>query len=568
MPRYALAQINVTVGDLAGNAARILQALAQAARFEPDIVIFPELTLAGYPPEDLLLKPGFIDRCREVFEQTAAQVEGTALIGYPARDENGKIRNAAALVRDGFVETIYYKNLLPNYSVFDEERYFTPGNSGCVFDVGGQTAGVVICEDAWEDHGPARDEAAAGARVILCLSASPYHCGKNLVREKTFSSLCTKNDAWFFYCNLVGGQDDLVFDGGSLVMNPAGEVVARGAEFAEDMLVFDLPLLPKKLAGAGESACASCSGCKCKSVPVEPEKKPLPERKVEKLGENAEIYGALVLGVGDYVRKNGFKGVLVGLSGGIDSALTAAIAVDALGAENVIGVTLPSRYSSGETKSDAEILARNLGIRFESLPIEKPHTAFSKMLEPLFAGAQGDPENLTDQNLQARLRAVFLMALSNKYGMLVLNTSNKSECAVGYGTLYGDMVGGYAALKDVFKTRVWELSRYVNEKHGREVIPVSTIERVPSAELRPDQEDRQSLPDYPLLDPVLELYIEHDLSLAEIVARGHDPEVVRKIITLCDRSEFKRRQAVMGVRVTPKAFGKDRRLPVTNRFRP
>ncbi|MBN2713607.1 MAG: NAD+ synthase, partial [Planctomycetes bacterium] len=459
-----------------------------------------------------------------------------------------------------------------------------PGESGMVVDVAGQTAGVIICEDAWEDNTPANDEAKAGARVICCLSASPFHRGKNAVREETFKPICTRNDAWFIYCNLVGGQDELVFDGGSLVMNPAGEVVARGKEFEEDLVVFDVPVMPKKLAGGMTEGkgCGKCcgteGGCGGHGDDVDTEKvcvddvesrglPSLPENRTEKLSSDAEIYEALVLGVGDYVRKNGFKGVIIGLSGGIDSALTAAIAVDALGKDNVIGVTMPSRYTSGETLSDAEILAKNLGIRFETLPVQKPHEAFTSELAPLFEGVDTDPENLTDQNVQARIRAIYLMALSNKYGMLVLNTSNKSESAVGYGTLYGDMAGGYAAIKDVFKTQVWELSRYVNVKHGREVIPVTTIDRVPSAELRENQEDRHSLPDYPLLDPILELYIEQDMTYSEIAAAGYDSAVVGKIVGLVDRSEFKRRQSVMGVRVTPKAFGKDRRLPVTNRFR-
>jgi len=540
MPRYALAQINVTVGDLAGNAARIRTALAEVEAHRPDLVIFPELTIAGYPPEDLLLKPGFRDACERVFQELVPQVRGAALIGYPARGPGGALFNTAALVRDGAVQSVYYKHHLPNYAVFDEERYFQHGTEGRVFDVGGEPTGVVICEDAWKEDGPARSEAAAGARTIACLSASPFYRGKHQVREKTFARLCTRHRVWFLYANLVGGQDELVFDGGSLVMDPQGRVVLRAPQFVEDLLVFDLTPTGVEVV-AGEAG-----------APLAPA---------------AEVYGALVLGVRDYVRKNGFAGVVIGISGGIDSALTAAIAVDALGPENVLGVTMPSRYSSVATRSDAELLARNLGIRLLTLPVEKPHEAFYGELGSIFAGVHKEGEDLTDQNLQARIRAVYLMALSNKFGHIVLNTSNKSESAVGYGTLYGDMIGGFAVIKDVFKMHVWELARHVNACAGRERIPQSTIERVPTAELRDNQEDRQSIPDYPLLDPVLELYIEQDMTYAEIVAAGHDPDVVRRAIGLVDKNEFKRRQAVMGVRVTTKAFGKDRRLPVTNRFR-
>lgn len=561
--RYALAQINTTVGDLVGNAERILAALEEANSGGADLVIFPEMTLTGYPPEDLLLKPGFLSKSQEVMNELIEKIKGAALIGYPSSHQDGRPRNTAVLVQNGKVVAEYHKCCLPNYAVFDEKRYFDSGDFALNIDIAGQKCGVVICEDAWEDESPAYDSAASGASVIACLSASPFHSKKEESRIATFSRLCKKSGAYFLYCNLVGGQDELVFDGASFVMSPEGEVLAKATSFKEDILYFDLDV--------EEQGNATTSRREVKEVTLDISESTKPEIRVKDIEVKdpyADVYGALVAGVRDYVRKNGFSGVLLGLSGGIDSAITAAIAVDALGKENVFGVTMPSRYSSGETKDDARILADNLGIRFETLAIEKPFAAFTEMLEPVFSEAdpKKDPENLTEQNLQARIRAVYLMALSNKYGLLLLNTSNKSESAVGYGTLYGDMAGGYAAIKDVLKTDVWALSYYVNKLHGREVIPVSTIERVPSAELRPDQEDRHSLPDYPILDPILELYVEQDMTYSEIVEAGHDSETVKRIIRLVDRSEFKRRQSVIGPRVTPKAFGKDRRLPLTNRF--
>lgn len=566
MTRYALAQINTTVGDLHGNADKILQIMKEVAEKKPDLVIFPEMTLTGYPPEDLLLKPGFFNETKEILNHIIPQIQGRALLGYPSISPvDNKPYNTAALVEDGKIITEYYKCLLPNYAVFDEKRYFGEGQQGLNLKINNQICGVVICEDAWEENGPIKDETENGAGIIACLSASPFHKTKEASRIKTFSNICKKQNAYLLYCNLVGGQDELVFDGASFVMSPEGEILAKAESFKEEILFFDTD------AELSNPVVSSKRPVKTLNLNITAENKPAIEKKelIQK-DKYADTYQALVLGVGDYVRKNGFSGVIIGLSGGIDSALTAAIAVDALGKENVLGVTMPSRYSSDDTKDDARILAQNLGIRFESLAIEEPFKAFSTMLEPIFSTADStkDPENLTDQNLQARIRAVYLMGLSNKFGLLLLNTSNKSESAVGYGTLYGDMAGGYAAIKDVLKTDVWAISYYVNKLHNREIIPVSTIERVPSAELRPDQEDRQSLPDYPVLDPILELYVEQDMTYSEIIAAGHDPEIVRKIIHLTDRSEFKRRQSVIGPRVTPKAFGKDRRLPLTNCFRP
>lgn len=565
MARYALAQINTTVGDLEGNAQKILDTMKKVEGYAPDLVIFPEMTITGYPPEDLLLKPGFISETKKIVNEIIPQIKGAALIGYPSVKAGERPRNTAGLIKNGVLLTEYHKCLLPNYAVFDEKRYFDEGNTGLNLQIGADLCGVVICEDAWEEHGPIKDETENGAGIIACLSASPFHKTKEKSRIDVFSNICKKQNTYFLYCNLIGGQDELVFDGASFVMSPSGEILTKASSFEEEILYFDSENTPKN----------KVMNSKRKVETLQLEVNPAEKHEIEKFvpavkDRYADIYGALVLGVGDYVRKNGFKGVIIGLSGGIDSALTAAIAVDALGKDNVLGVTMPSRYSSADTKDDARILAENLGIRFESLAIEKPFNEFEAMLAPLFQTAEqnSDPEDITGQNLQARIRAVYVMAISNKFGILLLNTSNKSESAVGYGTLYGDMAGGYAAIKDVLKTDVWGLSYYVNRRHGREVIPVSTIERVPSAELRPDQEDRQSLPDYPILDPILELYVEQDMTYPEIIAAGHDAEVVKKIINLTDRSEFKRRQSVIGPRVTPKAFGKDRRLPLTNRFRP
>ena len=573
MVRYALAQINATVGDLEGNAERILAALRQSHHFSPDLVVLPELALTGYPPEDLLLKPAFHDAYEKVFGELVAQIQGCALIGYPLREGDGRLYNAAAVVADGRVLAVYRKVLLPNYAVFDEKRYFSPGTRGLVLEVavqgtGVQAIGVQVCEDAWDEAGPARDEAAAGARIIANLSASPFSSRKHARRQETFARLCRELDVWFVYCNLVGGQDGLIFDGGSLVMNPQGEIVAQAKEFEEDLLLVDIPDVPQaERPGIPEGRPVDRCSMGCGQAVAEGERKPIPRRAGQGLSLLERTYSALVLGVRYYVRKNGFSGVVIGLSGGIDSALTAAVAVDALGRENVLGVTMPSRYSSSEARGDVDRLVENLGIRLETFPIESVVEKFRDSLAGVFAALEDDLRDMTDQNLQARVRAVYLMAISNKLGLLVLNTSNKSETAVGYGTLYGDMIGGYGALQDVFKTQVWELSREVNRKHGREVIPTGTINRVPSAELRPEQRDSDSIPEYSLLDPILEMYVEQDCSYDEITAAGHDAAVVRQVIGLVDRNEFKRRQAVPGVRVTPKAFGKDRRLPITNRFR-
>jgi NAD+ synthase (glutamine-hydrolysing) len=568
MARYALAQINTTVGDLDGNARRILEALAEAEPAKPDLVLFPELTLAGYPPEDLLLKPAFLDACETAFERLVPKIRAAAVVGVPLRGDDGRPRNAAAVIRDGRVRAIYHKILLPNYAVFDEKRYFAEGRVALTLRIGTETAGLVVCEDAWEDGGPAEDEAAAGASVILCPSASPFHRGKHDTREVTFARLCRRSRTWFLYCNLVGGQDELVFDGASLVMDPGGRVVARAKAFEEDLLVFDIPA-PDGAAEVPPPEDPPGRRVHAVEIPPRAERRPdSPPPRPERVPLVEQVWRALVLGLRDYVRKNGFRGVALGLSGGIDSALTAVVAAEALGAGNVLALTMPSRHTSGETRTDAGRLAEALGIRLWTLPIGRPYDAFMDELGPYLEDVERDPGKLTEQNIQARARMVYLMAASNKLGLLVLNTSNKSELAVGYGTLYGDMAGGFAAIRDVFKMQVYELSRHVNDRAGRELIPESTITRPPTAELLPGQKDTDNLPPYEALDPILALYVEQDRGCGEIVRAGHDPETVKRVIRLVDRNEFKRRQAVMGVRVTPKAFGKDRRLPVTNRFEP
>jgi NAD+ synthase (glutamine-hydrolysing) len=531
--RVALAQIDVVVGDITGNAERVLAALAEGERVAADLVIAPELTLTGYPPEDLLAKTHFIEENLDALERIASACTSTsALIGFVERSD-GVLHNAAALCREGRIARVYRKRLLPNYGVFDEERYFEPGQGVLVAEIEGLAVSPTICEDIWMP-GIAAEVAGAGASLLVNISASPFHAGKGVDREAMLRVRAADNGVWLAYCNLVGGQDELVFDGRSALISPAGEVVARAASFAEDFIVADIPP-----AGA----------------PLELRVEPMPSGA-------EEIYGALCLGLGDYVRKNGFTDVVIGLSGGIDSALTAAVAADALGPDRVHGVTMPSRYSSAGSVEDSHALAANLGIECIELPIEGPFSAMLDTLQPLF---EGRPADVTEENLQARVRGTLLMALSNKFGWLVLATGNKSELSVGYSTLYGDMVGGFAPLKDVFKTRVYELARWRN-RHG-EIIPRSTVDKPPSAELRPDQTDQDTLPPYDVLDAILAAYVEEDLSRERIAAQGHDEQTVQRVCRMVDASEYKRRQGPLGIRVTPKAFGKDRRMPVTNRYR-
>ncbi|HEY2074011.1 MAG TPA: NAD+ synthase [Gaiellaceae bacterium] len=523
--RLALAQINPTVGDIDGNRALILDRLEAAKEAGADIAIFPELAVTGYPPEDLLLRPGFIRAAERSLEQIASAVHGiVAIVGAPHTD-GGRLYNVAAVCAGGEVTERVRKQLLPNYGVFDEVRYFTPGTDAAPIEVGETTVGVTVCEDMWQPGPPASELARLGARLLVNISASPFHIGKDRSREEMFRTRARDNNASVVFCNMVGGQDELLFDGHSCVIDERGDVIARAPGFEEALLIVDLDA---------------------------------PGLVVPFADELEQMRQALVLGLRDYVRKNGFTEVLVGVSGGIDSALTAALAVEALGAEKVHCVSMPSRYSSEATRTDARRLAETLGCDFREIEIETVFETFLSALAPSFSGSEPD---LTEENLQARIRGTLLMALSNKFGWLLVATGNKSELSVGYATLYGDMAGGFALLKDVFKTDVFRLSKYLG------TIPQSIIDRAPTAELRADQLDEDSLPPYPALDRVLEAYVEQDRSLEELSADGFEPDVVERAVAMIDRAEYKRRQAPPGVRLRPKAFGRDRRTPITNHWR-
>ncbi len=553
--RLALAQIDTVVGDLDGNRGRILARLDEARAAGADLVLFPELAVTGYPPEDLLLRPGFVGAARRSVEAIAREATGiAALVGAPHRD--GDLFNACFVLAEGAVRAVYRKVLLPNYGVFDEKRYFAPGSGLVLLRLGEETVGLTVCEDVWRPGPPSSELARAGARLIANLSASPFHVGKDREREETLRARVRETGCALALCNAVGGQDELVFDGHSVVLDAEGRVVARAPGFEETLLVVDLDLPPR--AGAAETgAClVALEPPRAQATVLRPEPAPL-------LEELEQMRLALELGLRDYVEKNGFAEVVVGLSGGIDSSLTAALAAEALGPGRVHGVSMPSRYSSAETRADARRVAEALGIDFRELPIEDVVAAFTRTLAPVFAGR--DPD-LTEENLQARIRGTLLMALSNKFGWLVVATGNKSELSVGYSTLYGDLAGGFALLKDVFKTDVFRLARWLNERAGRELIPRSVLERAPSAELREGQRDEDALPPYAELDRVLEAYVEHDRSREELSADGFDPEVVARALALVDRAEYKRRQAPPGVKLRPKAFGRDRRTPITNRW--
>jgi NAD+ synthase (glutamine-hydrolysing) len=563
--RVAAAQIDVVVGDLEGNVDRILAAYEQAEAAGVDLVVFPELTITGYPPEDLLLRPAFVASAHEALDKLAARTGQTAaVVGFPQAGRD--LHNAAAVLAHGRVHGVYRKHLLPNYAVFDEERYFTPGAAaGPLFVIGGVKVGVSICEDAWSPIGPILTQAAGGAEVIVNLNASPYYAGRLLERETMLATRAADASVPIVYANLVGGQDELVFDGASLVFDEQGHLVARARQFVEDLLIVDLDVRPafrkRLLDPRGRARTEVLPEVFVSETPHQDNT--IAARIEPPLDSVREVYTALVLGTRDYVRKNGFSDVLVALSGGIDSSLVAAIAVDALGPEHVVGVLMPSRYSSEGSVTDALALAENLDISTYTIPIEPAHEAFEAMLAPVFpvneAGVAGE-------NVQSRIRGNVLMTISNKFGWMVLTTGNKSEMATGYATLYGDMAGGFAVLKDVEKTLVFALARDLNARAGHEIVPTRVIEKPPSAELRPDQKDTDSLPPYEVLDPVIEGYVEQDLSVAELEARGFDPDLVRRVARMVDRNEYKRRQAPPGVRVSPKAFGKDRRLPITNRW--
>jgi NAD+ synthase (glutamine-hydrolysing) len=577
--RVALAQINPTVGDLTGNAERIVEAIARAEEAEADLVVLPELALTGYPPEDLVLKPGFVADNLAALDNVAAATSRTvAVVGFV--DQGSDLYNAAAICAGGEVRGRYHKMVLPNYSVFDEARYFAPGRGATtLWGIGGVKVGISVCEDAWSPTGPIAAQGAAGAELIVNINASPYYADRMAEREALLGTRASDASVPLVYVNLVGGQDELVFDGGSMVFDSAGRVVTRLAQFDETVAVVDLEvraayrkrmLDPRGRQWVPPLPLAELTAAS-RHAPGAPR---LEAPMASVISREEEVYLALVTGTRDYIEKNGFSDVVIALSGGVDSAIVAVVAADAIGPDRVHTVAMPSRYSSDGSETDAADLAGRLGVDHRTIAIEPAHVALMEMLDPSFTGRD---EDLTEENLQSRIRGVTLMALSNKFGWLVLTTGNKSEAAVGYSTLYGDTAGGFAVIKDVPKTLVYQLCRWRN---GRAVdlalprdptvppvIPEVILTKPPSAELRPDQRDDQSLPPYEVLDPILAAYVEDDFTAAELVAAGHDEALVRRIVRLVDTAEYKRRQTPPGVRVTPKAFGRDRRVPITNRYR-
>ncbi len=567
--RVALAQLNPTVGDLDGNLAKMIEVYDRAEAAGCDLVAFPELSTTGYPPEDLVLKPGFVADNLVALSKLAARTgRCAAVVGFV--DQGRDLHNAAAVCANGEILGRYHKRLLPNAAVFDEARYFTPGHLSDpleLYVVGGVKVGISICEDIWSPFGPVAEQAAAGAELSININASPFHTGKATERERMLATRASDSHTAIVYVNQVGGQDELVFDGASVVFDHEGRLLARAPQFLESLLVVDVPVPPvyrKRLLDPRGRITESLLPTITVSETAVVHDEPAASSITEPLDADRELYDALVLGTRDYCAKNGFSDVVIGLSGGIDSTIVACIAVDALGAEHVHGVSMPSRYSSDHSKSDAQLLADNLGIDFRTISIEPAFQAYLDMLAPSFEGRE---PGLTYENIQSRCRGQLLMALSNEFGWMVLTTGNKSEMAVGYFTIYGDSVGGYAVIKDVLKLRVYELCRYVNRVAGREIVPEDVITKPPSAELRPDQRDDQSLPPYEVLDPILQLYVEDDRTAAEIIELGHDEAMVRRITRLVDIAEYKRRQSPPGVRVSRKAFGKDRRLPITSGYR-
>jgi NAD+ synthase (glutamine-hydrolysing) len=570
--RIALAQCNSTVGDIAGNEARIAALIARARDAGAQLVCFPELALTGYPPEDLLLKEHFLADARAALGRLAAGTTGiVAIVGYPERAED--VHNAAAVLADGAVQVSYRKVHLPNYGVFDELRYFQPGARGATIEVDGVTVGLTICEDVWQPGPPLSDEALSGARLIVNISASPFDAGKGVRRERMLAQRARDDLAAVAFCGLVGGQDELVFDGASVVLDHEGTAIARAPQFQEALLVAEVDTVAAgsaRLRDTRRRAPAAAAHDAVErlgsfTVRDRPSDAPLGAPAVAApLDEVDEVYGALVLGTRDYVRKNGFEHVVLGLSGGIDSTLVALVAADAVGPDCLTCVTMPSPYSSEGTRGDAHRLAANLGCELLELPIEPMMRAFDAALAEPFAGREAD---LTEENLQARIRGNLLMALSNKFGWLVLTTGNKSEMSVGYSTLYGDSAGGFAVIKDVPKQLVYRLARRRDERAGGGLVPADLFTRPPSAELRPDQRDDDSLPPYEVLDAILEGYVEHDLGREQLVARGLAPEDVDRVIRLVDLAEYKRRQQPPGIKITTRAFGRDRRVPITNRYR-
>ncbi|WP_448377044.1 NAD+ synthase [Fervidobacterium sp.] len=574
--RLGLAQINTTVGDITGNTEKILESLERASKSGVDVLVFPELSITGYPAEDLLFKMHFIEDNINALNEIAKHVPKSmiAVVGFV--DLDGDLYNAAAVINDGKVVAKYHKNYLPNYGVFDEMRYFQKGNKSLVVKFDNIRMGITICEDIWYPGGPARDESLYGdAQLIINLSASPYYQNKLVWREKMLSTRANDNLAIVAYVNLVGGQDELVFDGASLVVNENGKILARAKQFEEDLLIVDVEISNVDKARLKDPRRRQDKLLIKKEeletldiVEIQFTKnmnKPIIESRIEPIfQEVAEVYNALVLSTRDYIKKNGMKKAVIGLSGGIDSSLVACIAVDALGSENVIGVSMPGPFSSEHSKEDAKALAENLGIKFLTIPITNVYNAFIETFKPVFEGL---PFDTTEENLQARIRGVILMALSNKFGWIVLTTGNKSESSTGYSTLYGDTAGGYAVIKDVYKVLVYDLSRYVNEKAGKEIIPERVFVKPPSAELRENQTDQDKLPPYEVLDEILKLYVEEDYSLEEIVEMGFDMETVKNVASMVNINEYKRRQTPPGPKITHRAFGKDRRLPITNGYK-
>ena len=565
--RVAIAQINTIVGDFKYNADKVKAWIKKARKMDADVVLFPELTLTGYPPEDLLHKEGFIQENLATLQKIISHTKGiTAILGY-VEPAGGRLYNSAALISDGKLLGRYRKTCLPNYGVFDEKRYFHEGSGLVRFTQKEVTLGVTVCEDIWFADGPGKRLCLEGnVDVLLNISSSPYHKGKGKDREAMIRARARQYRSFIVYANLVGGQDELVFDGQSLVIGPSGKLIAHGNSFVEEMIFADLELQPKSR--KEKSVTSKPVGMKTYRAALKENrghsKKPFPARQFRRREEMEEVYEALVLGTRDYIVKNGFKKAVIGLSGGIDSAMTAAIAKDALGPENVVGVLMPSPYTSKESGVDSLALAGHLNIQTHTLPIEEAMGAYERILSDIFQATSAD---ITEENIQARIRGNLLMALSNKFGWLVLTTGNKSEISVGYCTLYGDMAGGFAVLKDVPKTWVYELARWVNRRDQKIVIPENIIIREPTAELRPDQKDTDSLPPYSILDNVLAGYVEDDRSLEELLGLGLPSKEVRRIVRMVDRNEYKRRQGSPGIKITPKAFGRDRRLPITNHFK-
>ncbi len=558
--RVALAQINVTVGSLAENGNKILSFVETAKQADCDIVVFPELAITGYPPEDLVLKKHFVEDNLKILNSLAKDIKGiVGIVGFIDCDKQGNLYNAAAIIANKKIVQIYRKNCLVNYGVFDEKRYFSEGMENMIFEIDGVSFGVSICEDIWEEKGPCSDQAKAGAQVLLNLSASPYQCEKVYQRESVLSKRARKLNVSICYCNLVGGQDELVFDGASIILDSRGRRVACGKQFKEDLVIADVSFCKK----VKSKRVKNIKKVQIAKTFISSEKLYIRHKQEKRFDKNKEIYQALVLGTKDYILKNGFKRIVLGISGGIDSALVAAIACDAIGKENVLGVSMPSQYTSKATRSDAKRLAKNLGINFKEISIKNIFKLYTETMKPCFKNTK---VNLAEENLQARIRGNILMALSNKFGHLVLTTGNKSEIAVGYCTLYGDMAGGFAAIKDIPKTEVYDLVKYRNKKEKKACIPKSILNRAPTAELKKNQKDQDTLPPYNVLDPILEAYVEGDQSLRDVKSKKYNKKLINKIVTMVDCMEYKRRQAPLGVKITPKAFGGDKRFPVTNKY--